>query len=154
MRILLAIDGSAYSEAAVDEVASRPWPAGSGVKIISALEPPLAIVAEEWVPPDDYLKQWERSGLEKLLAVISRAADRIRAGTHLEVTTEIGRGTAKEVILDEAGRWGADLIVVGSHGYRDWQRFLLGSVSHAVAAHAKCSVEIVRRHQTGESVGG
>jgi nucleotide-binding universal stress UspA family protein len=37
-----------------------------------------------------------------------------------------------------------DLIVVVSHGYRGYKRFLLGSASQAVAAQAKCSVEIVR----------
>jgi nucleotide-binding universal stress UspA family protein len=52
-------------------------------------------------------------------------------------------------ILDEVEKWGADLIVLGSHGYRGWRRFLLGSVSHAVATHARCSVEIVRRRFTG-----
>jgi nucleotide-binding universal stress UspA family protein len=54
------------------------------------------------------------------------------------------------VILDEAERWDADLIVLGSHGYNGWQRFLLGSVSHAVATHAHCSVEIVRQKQHAE----
>ena len=53
-------------------------------------------------------------------------------------------GPPRTVILDEAERWGADLIVVGSHGYRAWERFLLGSVSQAVVSHAKCSVEVVR----------
>jgi nucleotide-binding universal stress UspA family protein len=54
------------------------------------------------------------------------------------------------VILDEAERWGADLIVLGSHGYGAWQRFMLGSVSHAVATHAHCSVEIVWRKPRAE----
>ena len=53
-------------------------------------------------------------------------------------------GSPREVILDEADHWGANLIVVGSHGYRGLTRFLLGSVSQAIASHAKCSVEIVR----------
>ena len=44
----------------------------------------------------------------------------------------------------------ADLIVVGSHGYRGYKRFLLGSVSQAVAAQAKCSVEIVRQPRIEE----
>jgi nucleotide-binding universal stress UspA family protein len=54
------------------------------------------------------------------------------------------------VILDQAESWGADLIVLGSHGYSGWRRFLLGSVSHAVATHAHCSVEIVRQKPHAE----
>ncbi|HKG22127.1 MAG TPA: universal stress protein, partial [Blastocatellia bacterium] len=53
-------------------------------------------------------------------------------------------GHPRYLITDEAERWGADLIVVGSHGYQGLTRLLLGSVSQAVASHAKCSVEIVR----------
>ena len=53
-------------------------------------------------------------------------------------------GSPKRIIVEEAETWGADLVVVGSHGYRSWERMLLGSVSQAVAAHAECSVEIVR----------
>jgi nucleotide-binding universal stress UspA family protein len=55
------------------------------------------------------------------------------------------------VILDEAEKWKADLIVVGSHGYPAWERLLLGSVSQAVVSHAKCSVEVVRV-RTAESL--
>jgi nucleotide-binding universal stress UspA family protein len=53
-------------------------------------------------------------------------------------------GRPKETIVDEADRWGADLIVVGSHGYGAFRRLFLGSVSLAVAANAHCNVEIVR----------
>jgi nucleotide-binding universal stress UspA family protein len=49
-----------------------------------------------------------------------------------------------EVILEEARRWDADLIIVGSHGRRGFKRFLLGSVSEAVAMKAHCSVVVVR----------
>jgi hypothetical protein len=53
MKILLAVDGSPCSDAAVREVARRPRPAGSRIRIISAVEPPFTITAEGWVPPDD-----------------------------------------------------------------------------------------------------
>ena len=40
--------------------------------------------------------------------------------------------------------WSADLIVLGSHGRRGWDRFLMGSVAESVAVHAHCSVEVIR----------
>ena len=57
---------------------------------------------------------------------------------------QIVPGPPRTVILDEAESWAADLIVVGSHGYGAWGRFLLGSVSQSIVSHAKCSVEVVR----------
>jgi nucleotide-binding universal stress UspA family protein len=53
-------------------------------------------------------------------------------------------GEPRAVILDAAKTWGSDLIVLGSHGRRGMDRFLMGSVSEAVAIHAHCSVEVVR----------
>jgi nucleotide-binding universal stress UspA family protein len=50
-----------------------------------------------------------------------------------------------KVILHEAEVWPADLIVVGSHGRTGFDRFIMGSVSEAVALHAVCSVEIIRQ---------
>jgi nucleotide-binding universal stress UspA family protein len=57
-------------------------------------------------------------------------------------------GSPKAVILEEAEAFGADLIVVGSHGHGALERFLLGSVSQAMTLHARCSVEIVRSPKT------
>ena len=65
-------------------------------------------------------------------------------GAAIPVRTEVHPGLPKEVILAEAERWPAELVVVGSHGYRGLMRRWLASVSHAIASHARCSVEIVR----------
>jgi len=149
MKILLATDGSEYSDAAVDAIAKRPWPEGSEVKIISAMEGPYMPTTEAWVLPDNYFKELEDAARAQAEAAVDQAAKRIKGSKtgRLEITTEIANGPAKNVILDWAERWGADLIMIGSHGYSGWQRFLLGSVSHAVATHAHCSVEIVRRRK-------
>jgi nucleotide-binding universal stress UspA family protein len=69
----------------------------------------------------------------------------------LQIETAVIEGDAKLVIIEEAEQWGADLIVVGCHGYGPVKRFLLGSVSLAVAVHAPCSVEIVRHPHRDES---
>jgi len=147
MKILLAVDGSDYSNAAVDAVAERPWPDGSVVKILSAIESPYVPTPETWALPENYYVQLEQTAAEQAGAAVSDARHRLQAGRAmpLEVVIETRAGRAQDVILDEAERWGADLIVLGSHGYRAFKRFLLGSVSHAVATHAPCSVEIVRR---------
>ena len=60
----------------------------------------------------------------------------------------------KQAILDEAKECGADLIVVGSHGRRGFQNFLLGSVSEAVAMHAECSVDIIRSADAAKTAIG
>jgi nucleotide-binding universal stress UspA family protein len=147
MKILLATDGSECSKAAVNSVAERPWPEGSKVKIVSAMEIPYAPTTEAWALPESYYKELERVAKERAEAAVDYAVERFRSGkpSGLEITTEIRSGSAREIILDEAEKWDADLIVLGSHGYKGWQRFLLGSVSHAVATHARCSVEIVRQ---------
>ncbi|HZF40086.1 MAG TPA: universal stress protein [Blastocatellia bacterium] len=147
MKILLATDGSDCSKTAVKSVAERPWPVNSEVEIVSVMELPYAPTTETWVLPDSYYKEIERVAKEQAEAAVNDAVERFRAENTagLEITTKIISGSARDVILDEAERWDADLIVLGSHGYRGWQRFLLGSVSHAVATHAHCSVEIARQ---------
>jgi nucleotide-binding universal stress UspA family protein len=119
------------------------------VKIISAIEGLNLPTTEAWVLPNNYFRELEAAARAQAEAAVNQAAERIKALNtgDLEITTEIGDGPAKDVILDIAERWGADLIVLGSHGYSGWKRFLLGSVSHAVAAHAHCSVEIVRSRE-------
>jgi nucleotide-binding universal stress UspA family protein len=70
-----------------------------------------------------------------------------RAGLTLDGGDSIPLGEPRGVILDTAKDWRADLIVVGSHGKRGLDRFLLGSVSESVAIHATCSVQVVRGRQ-------
>jgi nucleotide-binding universal stress UspA family protein len=146
MKILLAIDGSMFSDRAVQEVVHRPWPAGSEVKIISVVEPMVTMMTETWVLPDNYWDGARQAATAQAQAALDDAVARFKEATTqpLKLTTEIHEGYAKRVILDEAEAWGANLIVLGSHGYSGFKRLLLGSVSQAVATHARCSVEIVR----------
>ncbi len=75
--------------------------------------------------------------------LVERIAKELRsAGFKVDTAVEVG--DIREGIIDYAAEWAADLIVIGSHGRRGIQRFLLGSVAEFVARHAKCSVEIVR----------
>lgn len=146
MRILLAVDGSPCSEAAINEVASRPWPSRSGLKIVSAFQIPLSPTPEAWAIQAKYFEEVDRAVREQAQKVIDAASARLKKalGQSVNVTGQILAGSPQSAILEEAERWRADLIVVGSHGYGTWHRLLLGSVSQAVVSHAKCSVEVAR----------
>ena len=147
MKILLSVDGSAFSDAAVDEVANRPWPPQSEVRVITAAELPVMVGMEPWVPSPDYFEQLQKAIRDAAQDVIDKALLKLSASTDktLKISTEIIEGSPGQVIVDEAERWKADLIVMGSRGLGAWNRLLLGSVSGAVVHHAKCSVEIVRK---------
>jgi len=146
MKILLAVDGSLCSDEAIEEIGRRPWPAGSEVKVLTAFELPLPPTPEAWALPPSYLDEMDRSARKHAQAIVARAVEKLksRLDDAVVVDGEFLPGPPRIVILDEAESWGADLIVVGSHGYRAWERFLLGSVSQSVVSHAKCSVEVVR----------
>ncbi len=149
VRVIIGVDGSGYSDAAVNEVARRPWPEGSLVKVISAVRLPFTPTEETRSLPDSYYSQLEKTETEKAQTAITRAVARLQKGeaTRSGIESEVILGDAREVILDEAARWGADLIVLGSRGLGGFKRFLLGSVAQGVAAYAPCSVEIVRGRQ-------
>lgn len=146
MKILLAVDGSPFSDAALDEVAQRPWPKESKILVVTAFEAPLAATPEVWALPVDYYEQIERSVRMRADSVMETAVAKLTRALpyDVEVKGKCVAGSPKRVILDEAESWKADLIVVGSHGYPAWERLLLGSVSQAVVTHAKCSVEVAR----------
>lgn len=153
MKILLAVDGSPCSETAVNEVARRPWPEDSQIRVLAVVEPPGALTAEPYVGVAGYFEEVERLKRRQAEEALARAAEVLRAGAgtaRAGLATEALTGLPKRAIVEEAERWGADLIVVGSHGYQTWERMLLGSVSQSVAAHALCSVEIVRCRKPSE----
>jgi nucleotide-binding universal stress UspA family protein len=149
MKILIAVDGSESSDVAVEGVAKRPWPTDSVVRIISVAE---TLPLEALSLPPRYREEIERAARHRAETIVERAMARLRGSDAriLPISSTVVIDSPKDAIVEEAERWGADLIVVGSHGYRGPERALLGSVSQAVATQAKCSVEIVRRRQTGE----
>jgi nucleotide-binding universal stress UspA family protein len=146
MKVLIGIDGSAYSDAALDEVAQRTWPEGSEIRVLHTFELPLAPTPDVWALPPDYYEQLDRAAKDESDVIVEAAVKYLqsRIGNSVKVEGKALLGSAKSALVEEADAWGADLIVVGSHGYAAWERLLLGSVSQAVVSHAKCSVEVVR----------
>ena len=153
MKILLPTDGSEFSIAAAKSVATRPWPPGSQIKILSVEELP---VFENQNTAFPLAAVYPASLLEELLETARNhakeaveGAKKIFADSDLQIVNAAptALGDPRVIILEQGQDWAADLIVLGSHGRRGFDRLLLGSVSEAVAIHAKCSVEVVRPDQ-------
>lgn len=142
LRLILAVDGSDESDAAVRSVASRRWPAGSVVRVISvydqrAMDTALGTVtARASVVHEDADIEVVEQRAENALQLL------VQSG--IGVQSIVTQGNPAAEILEEAERWGGDAIFMGAHGHGFIERALIGSVSNAVATRAHCSVEVVR----------
>jgi nucleotide-binding universal stress UspA family protein len=140
VKILLAIDDSKFSEAAAKSLAAHFQPRDIEVRVLSVVEP-IVISEPPQMSPGYYPELEDR--LPQAHEIVGRAAKTL-SSAGFRVTTSAATGDARSIILENAAEWPADLIVVGSHGRKGLERFFLGSVSEAVARHARCSVLIVR----------
>lgn len=146
MKILLAVDGSLPSQHAIDEVARRPWPSQSTIRVLSVIQP-YTPPATEFVLAGATMEEMRRLQTLEAEGLTSRAAEAIMSAS-VSLETIVREGDPRATIVDEATEWGADLIIVGSHGRTGVKRWLLGSVANAVVSHSPCSVEVIRRRQS------
>jgi nucleotide-binding universal stress UspA family protein len=140
-RLIVGFDGTPGAVAAAESVARRRWPAGTEVRLLSAQLPIPPLAADHLLVP---VADWVR-GEQARVRDAAAAARRELEAAQLSVSTVTRDGDPKAVICDEAEQWGADAIFVGAQSQSRLDRFLLGSVSAAVAARAHCSVEVVRQ---------
>ena len=143
-RLLIGVDNSPYSHAAVDAFSRRDWPRGTEVRLLSVVDTVMAIAPDTSQP---HLVKWIEVGDEdnwdQLRQIFQPLADKL-VSAGLDAGIMIRRGKPTNELLDEAENWGADCIFLGPKGTRGIGRLLLGSVSSAVSARAHCSVEVVR----------
>ena len=147
MKILLATDGSKFAEAAAAKCCELlKFDEGSKIRIVSVADYAQPLRTEHFgVSSDFYLTL--NNELTKAAQTYVDEAKKIvgeKLENRPEIETEVLRGSPKEEIIEEAKRWKADVIVVGSHGYGFFGRMLIGSVSGAILHHAPCSVLVVR----------
>ena len=151
LKILVAIDGSAHSEAAVAEVAHRTWPAGTEILVLTVIhaaapllpDPSLALAAAHVQQLGDQRDQAP--------TLVAGACRQLRHNApDLKVLTAIEEGIPKDVIVETALSWNADLIVLGSHGHSRIRRLLLGSVALGVLTEASCSVLVARAKRVSD----
>jgi nucleotide-binding universal stress UspA family protein len=148
VRVLLATDGLECSTHAAHRIAARSWPKGTEVRVISVVElmPPfLQAALEPQFLAEESMEQLRAESIQRTQEAIAVARQLLAdAGLQTSEVLSVELEDPKTLILKEAKEWPADLIFVGSHGKRGFNRIMLGSESEAVAMHAECSVEVVR----------
>jgi nucleotide-binding universal stress UspA family protein len=137
-KIVVGVDGSPASEQALHYALRQAELIGASVEAVSAWTwPPYFGAAGGWVLPDDALSP-DAVALQTVKDTIAKVAGTESA---VEISALVVEGTPARVLLDAAAD--ADLLVVGSRGHGEFAGALLGSVSLAVASHAKCPVVII-----------
>jgi nucleotide-binding universal stress UspA family protein len=137
MRILLATDGSKDAAAATAFLRELPLPTSSKLRIVTAMSFPTFALE----PPP--VRDFKRSVLEDARRVVDEARATL-APRGFDIETSVVIGSPKDEIPRIAGEWNADLVVLGARGLGRVKRFLLGSVSLAVARRVSCPVLVVK----------
>jgi nucleotide-binding universal stress UspA family protein len=153
MKIILATDGTKFGEAATEMLRNFRLGAGDQIKVISVVDMavPLAVDVYGGYLPDT--SELEKAARENASKVIESTCNKLKAmagDDKVDISGEVLFGSPDSRIVETAEEVGADIVILGSHGYKRWERLLLGSVSSSVVHHAHCSVLVVRSNEEGE----
>lgn len=130
-RIVVGYDGTAGADEVIDTVASRNWSKGTEAKVVIVED--TASIRSSLEIENEQIREVGEQVIEKL---------RLRG---LNASLAVREGNPKQVIVEEAGSWGADSIFIGATKFSGFfTKYLLGSVSSAIVTRAHCSVEVVR----------
>ena len=143
MKILVALDGSDCSRSVIDHCLDSVFDEDTQLKLISVVD------FFEPLPALEGIKEAEIEAARKLL---EREAGRLMEKfPSLNVSYRVLNGYIKSKIMEEARDWRADLIMLGSHGRRGFEKLLLGSISLAILNHAPIPVRVVRTKQSADN---
>ena len=139
-RILVPVDGSATAAAGLREAMRLAKDSkGARLQLVHVVDQHSAVMTsvESAYYIDEMMDTLRKSGQRLLNRVVAQAG---KAGVLLETLT----GPAAEPIVGQAKKWGADLIVLGTHGRRGVRRLVLGSDAEQVVRSSPVPVMLVR----------
>ena len=139
MRVLIATDFSTHADDAVSVVGRLALPAGSAVRLVHVVEP---IPHMSMITPISIAAMGEELECETRGMLLVKGATLRERGLDVQTTVAVGR--AADMIVDEAQRFNAELVVIGSRGRGAIASTLLGSVSAEVVDRAPCPVLVAR----------
>jgi nucleotide-binding universal stress UspA family protein len=144
-RIIIGVDGSPAAEEAVYAVGQRVWQNGTEVRLVAVDDGASpAAIAVRLPQAAEMINSYHQKRESRVSSMLDWATEELNnIGLKTSILTE--KGDPKNVLLEEARKWNADSIFVGTRDFNSaFERFRLGSVSTAVVTNAHCSVEIVR----------
>lgn len=147
MKYLVATDGTKYGKAAVEMLSRIRLADGDEVVLVSVVDMavPMAIdIYGGYLPDNGELEASARENADRILSAAAIDLAASTGGKNVTIRSEVLFGSPDSRIVETAEEIEADMIILGSHGYRRWERLLLGSVSSSVVHHAPCSVLVVR----------
>jgi nucleotide-binding universal stress UspA family protein len=143
-RILIGLDGSDNSLAAVAAVGARSWPEKTAVRLVAVIDTrsllsvlPARTAPRKWkvvTPIGDW--GWLEGKMESAMDQLAAAG--------MDVEPIILKGDPRRVLLEQAKDWHAQTLFLGSRGLNRVERFIIGGISSTVAMQAPCSVEIIK----------
>ena len=136
-KIVVATDGSKFSEIAAERAVSLAKAYGGELVVVSVVDVPAEFYGEA---PDawDNLVIKAKGYTEK----VKQLAD----GSGVKARTVVKESGTWQAIIDVATEVRADAIVMGSHGKTGLKRLLMGSVTEKVIGHAPCNVLVIPRN--------
>ena len=150
-RIIVAFDNTKGANAAVAKVAERNWSNGTEIKVVAVTGPVVPASIARFVTPASTIKEASLAEYTLVEGAGLSAVETLRAAG-LDATFQVLPGNPKQVLPEEAMKWGADCIFLGANAWGSrLARSLIGSTSAAVAARAHCSVEVVRARLSSHS---
>jgi nucleotide-binding universal stress UspA family protein len=143
MRIIVGVDDSPFSAAAVNFVRGMVWPTGTHVDVICAVPLVMVAIPESYMVMSDQLETLHREQRAASGSYV-KTVERDLAASGLKAEGRVADGDPRDLLLEAAREGHADLIVVGSHGRTGMAKLFMGSVASHVVTHAPCSVLVVR----------
>ena len=148
MKVLIGMDESPHSQAALEFVQKMSWPAETRVIVVSS-QAPEASSFGAYEPASAVRAAGIRDRIRELQGELVGQSQNKLTNVGLQAESRVIEGDPREALLELAKREHVDLIVVGSHGRTGLEKLLMGSVASHIVNHAPCSVLVVRRGTPG-----
>lgn len=143
MKIVIGVDDSPHSQAALDFVKRMKWPSGTRIIVLAVCQPQVVAYSMADAGVASWVQSAEVERTQEYEELAARA-ERELQGTGFTTEARVLHGDPREALVSTAMDERADLVVVGSHGRTGFEKMMMGSVASHVVAHAPCTVMVVK----------